>query len=183
MPAAPNPLDPPRNYRSVCAFCGACEHMSQEHVFPQWLADELPQTEGTFTHSRDPDTGPPTNWTNVKIDVKVPIGEGCNTGWMSDLEGDAKPILRELLTARRQRTTLSMDDQDTLALWIAKTVYMHELSLAERTIPAGAYRELHAARTPPANARIWLSAYGGARDPRPPHRPLASAGRPQQRCA
>jgi hypothetical protein len=105
MPAAPNPLDPPRNYRSVCAFCGERAQLSHEHVF--------------------------------KIDMKLPIGEGCNTGWMRDLEGEAKPILSNLATARRRRTTLSLRAQDTLARWIAETVYMHELATAERTIPSG----------------------------------------------
>jgi hypothetical protein len=49
------------------------------------------------------------------------VCEGCNNGWMSQLEDAAKPILERML--RRERFILNEHNQTTLARWITvKTV-------------------------------------------------------------
>ena len=41
----------------------------------------------------------------------------CNNGWMSELEGEAKPLLLPLMFGDYPRMELSPDEQETVAMW------------------------------------------------------------------
>jgi len=63
---------PPTDYRRVCAFCGVCDEMSREHVFPQWMAELLRGDKaGYFQMARHPHRATPTAWQAVKPDTKA----------------------------------------------------------------------------------------------------------------
>jgi hypothetical protein len=152
--------EPPAKHRSVCAFCGECERMSREHVFPQWIAAALPGPgAGGFLAERVSDLDALASWKAAKPNTQVRIGKACNEGWMSLLEDRAKPILSSLINPTRRRTTLSLAAQDLIALWVAKTTYMADLSNAVHVVPASCFRALYVTREPPSDMRIWLSAY------------------------
>jgi hypothetical protein len=161
-PAVTLDIRPPNDYRRVCAFCGACDEMSREHVFPQWMADLLRGDQpGQFQMARHPHRATPTTWQTVKPDTKAPIGKRCNSEWMSDLETATQAYLKKLVRRDRARVTLSMAAQDRLALWITKTVLMAGLAQSQCPIPAATYRAVYDNRQPPQHARIWLAAYSG----------------------
>jgi len=52
----------------------------------------------------------------------------CNNGWMSDLEGRAKPMLETMLEGRGR--ALHQEGQRTLAAWALKTAIMVDTSTA-----------------------------------------------------
>jgi hypothetical protein len=47
------------------------------------------------------------------------VCRSCNGGWMGRLESQAKPVLTPMILGRQQ-STLSIDDQATIANWVAK---------------------------------------------------------------
>jgi hypothetical protein len=49
------------------------------------------------------------------------VCEACNNGWMSHLEGNAKPIIVELIKGRRALATLGEEERQILARWAGKT--------------------------------------------------------------
>ncbi len=98
----------------TCIYCGG-KAGSEEHVFPQWLRERFTGS-GTLDHK-------------VNIDAQIRIKQGvkdvrvvvrsvcntCNTGWMSELQNKAKPIIVGLLD--ETITSLSLEDCRLLTSW------------------------------------------------------------------
>lgn len=57
--------------------------------------------------------------------VQGHVCQECNTGWMSHLEGIAKPILVPLIDNERTIESLSSAEADIVSKWVVKTAYMH----------------------------------------------------------
>lgn len=93
--------------------------------------------------------------------VRVVCKVVCNTGWMSDLEVRAKPVLAPLILG--QEVALSEDDQALVALWAVKTAMMLEFihPVNNRAIPAAHYEYLYQRRKVPPGTVIWLLDYDG----------------------
>jgi hypothetical protein len=117
--------------RKTCIFCGSTE-MSAEHLYPDWLRQLYPVSKKS-RHStlnvsiRDETSATPGVSKSQRshprainqIKAKV-VCRKCNTGWMSRLESDAKPILKSLIAG--ERTILTAREHKVLACWAAKTV-------------------------------------------------------------
>jgi hypothetical protein len=115
-----------------CWFCGARKGdvpFDQEHVLPRGLKDLEPNTgdwESTTGRHERGSAG------TYKFDSRGPVTElttglickPCNGGWMSQLEGQAQPLIRSLATG--QSRTLTGPERRTLARWCIKTAYVHE---------------------------------------------------------
>jgi hypothetical protein len=138
----------------ACLFCGdtLTGVRSQEHVFPQWILDELKirgkQVSAVHVfRAPDPDSEPEVLSSRALAIENIREGRicaGCNNGWMSDLEHSCREILLALAHGQRQPGQLSEAECLPVARWMAKTAYVLNSS-ANYTIkvPAQHLRELH----------------------------------------
>lgn len=140
--------------------------MSREHAIPQWIGEVL---HGAAGESGDWTTSyafgsPSGNCTrrhpaesNRPTVVVKRVCRDCNSGWMSDIEGEAKPILEPMIIGRP--CTLSLEDQLSVATWATKTAMVLEYIRSdlfvtteeERRVLAGGHR-------PPDGFRVRLAA-------------------------
>jgi hypothetical protein len=146
----------------TCVFCGHGK-ATREHVWPDWISKMLVKRFG--------DKNP--SWTvearGKKRRVKAPdvvvkhVCEACNSGWMSELEDQAKPVLVPMMM-RDKATYLTPADQRLLSTWAMKTMLMADLfrDRAERGLPPSLYLRFFEDKCPPKHhAIIWTAAYGG----------------------
>jgi hypothetical protein len=119
--------------------------MSREHVLPNWMgqhgdgAGDILDQHTQEGHAR-PVTLYPAGSPFERTTKRV--CRDCNTGWMSALEGAAKPLLERMIFDKRS-TPLSLEDQALLARWGVKTLMtMQLLNLSNVTVTPGQRREL-----------------------------------------
>lgn len=115
-----------------CLFCDSTllpsgsggQARSDEHVFPLWLQRYLGITGAMVTPTRV------LSANRSILDVRQHtmaafvcggICNACNTGWMSQLEYDVKPILVRLIDNPGQMETLTPGEQFKAARWVLKT--------------------------------------------------------------
>lgn len=105
---------------------------------------------GEEEHTR---AGPVFDW------VTRNVCEVCNSGWMSQLETQAQPILGPMLS--EQPRVLTAVDQAIVATWATKTMLaMQGLNLsAERVVGDDKYRWFERHRMPLPNSHVWLCRY------------------------
>lgn len=138
--------------RTTCIFCrqpGA----SEEHVFSKSLAKLVPG-DGGFTIRSD-DSAPRKS--KVLDVTNKATCVACNTGWMSDFEGRALPLLKDPIQGRER--SFSVTEQIELAAWAFKTACMLDCSWPGRVIPDSHFRYLFRFRIPPRNTHIWITSY------------------------
>ena len=145
-----------------CAFCGAIVtgKLSEEHVFPDWLIQELPTDKEAIRERKLLTLGP-----NIELIADRSRSEGpaaapskvravcrdeCNGGWMSRMERRIKPILLPLI--HDVAHTVSVDDQRRIALWAIKTTMMLEYTDDQTRVT-----------TPEQRRQLYESRDGGTR--------------------
>jgi|SRR5882672_381726 len=115
-----------------CLFCGADGEgiLSKEHVIPQWLiehlglpADDL-MIQGVASSATNQLLETPRVHSSFNF-IHGRVCCECNTGWMCNLEGIAKPILVPLIDRQRPIESLSQAESSIVGKWAAKTAYMH----------------------------------------------------------
>jgi hypothetical protein len=150
--------------RRRCAFCDSDEKLTREHVIPQWLAEALHEME-----PGDPDPEWRADyWAGgmVERDRNHPmprptvvvrhVCEACNTGWMADLEGRAKPLIEPMV--RGQRTTLDLAQQVEVATWASKTVLALEYHEPDTVVARPQDRRIVMEQLrPPSHHRVRLA--------------------------
>ena len=162
-----------------CAFCGELGRRSREHVLAQWMRDvigPLPMQRtsyGSGFGTLEDGNAYASAGESVKVSqnsllhqVTRTVCLTCNSGWMSRLEADAKPILKALFAARRSgvRLTVAPDEASVLARWAAKTSWTSELAgLGDQNqdqawMPADMRKRLAFQDAPPADSWVWLAA-------------------------
>jgi hypothetical protein len=89
--------------------------------------------------------------------------ELCNTGWMSDLEDQTKPVLVPLLFAEQPDFEITPESQRILATWAMKTALMADFFYPRFNImPEWIYSRFFTNRSPPDHQSIiWTAAYKG----------------------
>lgn len=142
----------------VCVFCGGAP-VTKEHVWPQWISGLLDRW-GPFKITRMDD---PMRWAPA-LDIQVRrVCGSCNSGWMSDLETRAQPVLEPLILAKPDTRLLSPAEQRILASWAMKTTLMAALiESSTAAFPAAEYERFLKKRLQPSKSTcIWLGARGG----------------------
>ncbi|WP_101760146.1 hypothetical protein [Oceanicoccus sp. KOV_DT_Chl] len=115
-----------------CIFCNLNGKKSKEHLWPEWMHPFLP-LEGDGENIRETNT---FKW-KEQVDAKELKRQGhltttkfrvvcraCNSGWMSRLESEVKPMLSKIL--QNEPVILEKSDQDILSRWIAMKVIVGE---------------------------------------------------------
>jgi hypothetical protein len=132
---------PDNDSRRTCGFCDSSDKMSHEHLWPEWLEDVVPRPKpgsllNTFT-TRDGKLPMQLRGRSRKIATQTikRVCEACNTGWMSDLEGEAKHSLAPLI--RGESATVDHPAQRVMAIWATKMVMVHSLIVGPAEVPFG----------------------------------------------
>jgi hypothetical protein len=100
-----------------CRFCGATDRkITKEHVWPEWLEDFVPPTSGPGLAHRWSSGDGHQSWKQQMLSATVRMFcEPCNTGWMSDIEAEAKYIVGPMVQGIP--TTLDTAAQRAVANW------------------------------------------------------------------
>lgn len=112
----------------ICVFCGqeiAPGERSREHVVPQWLLDHLDIRQAAITPAHTKPDGALVSQRSHTLEnlQEGRVCETCNTGWMSTLETQAKPLLIPLFSGDKTVVELTADERTTVARWAAKTTF------------------------------------------------------------
>jgi len=79
-----------------CAFCPTVATLTAEHCWAVWISELMPTD--VFTIVRRNQDGTFKQWQTPDLNAKVKVVCGrCNNGWMSDLEGEAKATLGNMM--------------------------------------------------------------------------------------
>lgn len=140
---------------SRCIFCGERAN-SREHLFPDWLNEVLPNY-ASVTVQHGSRTWQAKESASQRVAV---VCEGCNTGWMSELERSTRPLIEPMMSGRRQ--ALDKPQQQALAVWAFKTAAVGEQMVpATAAIPREQLQHLRTLRTPPPNSRVIIGGTDG----------------------
>lgn len=143
-----------------CVFCGSNEPLSAEHVYPQWCQPLLTDPSGesgthrstTLRLGQRPKVrsykGQPATQT-----VRA-VCKGCNSGWMSRLEQQAKPLLAAMIEGRPQ--ILTPDAQAAVSSWFVKTGLVAGSKFKPALVP-DFYEQFRCDLRPSAATRVWLA--------------------------
>lgn len=153
-----------------CVFCGSTSDLTREHVLPDWLTGVGLDPEPSI-HYAGPLNRLPRQWSAkpFKTTVKM-VCATCNNGWLSELEGAAKPVISPLIRGEPRR--LPGDDQALVATWTCKTamvsllVSSDEARLSGHGVPLSEYAALYAQRDrvePLPFSQCWIGSYAGDR--------------------
>ena len=146
--------------RRRCLFCGVQSKLTREHLWPEWLG-KLRSNPGDPLEAvvTDHDIGN-RRWPMTSLDMKVRmVCVTCNSGWMSVMEGAAKPLVTKMLTGAT--TELLVHDQLVLARWAVLKAIIFEARRADPVHTPGSRRQLRNTRLPPPTSRVRATAYGG----------------------
>lgn len=144
-----------------CAFCGSRKSLTKEHVLPQWLKPIVPFEGKTGVEFA----------TGERRTLPISPSErtakafcrSCNTGWMNDLEGAAKPLLTPMILGERRPRKLKRLALQTIATWAAKTaVTCQYVNPPERRfVQQRARREMYETKVAPIGTHVWLAPHDG----------------------
>jgi hypothetical protein len=159
------------NGKRQCVFCGVGK-VSNEHVYPIWFRKLFAERSGgkaRWVDTSRPDFQEPGLKFVEKLDVKVKrVCEGCNNGWMSQLETKAKPILSPMIMGDNLPISLSGSDQKIVAAWAFKTTLMADFFTRRPIFRQPLHADFFRDKTPPKNCAIWTGAYVSAFGPMAP---------------
>ena len=143
-----------------CRFCGATHRkITSEHVWPRWLADFVPPITGNVLAERWSSRSGSQEWQAGILEATVnTFCETCNSGWMADIEGTARPILGPMVQGNRM--TLDANAQRAVAHWaVLKGLVAAQVSKDEKQfIPDWHYERVRAAQGAPTNTvLVWIA--------------------------
>jgi hypothetical protein len=95
-----------------------------------------------------------------QMKVRAPC-EGCNKGWMSNLEGRAKAIATGMIQGRGRE--LHRQGQTTLATWAALKALMFARTTPKLPVKPEIYQQLYDDPTePPPGTFVWIARADGS---------------------
>ena len=138
-----------------CIFCGG-KKLNREDLWPVWVVDSVAkdrssEIERTFGRN------PPDTYRGRYIKSRC-VCEKCNCGWMSRLEGTAKPILEPMI--HDSPSAIDYVKQSMIAAWTIKTAMVFECTKAESAFYSSEdRRHLLTWQTPPPDTFVWIGRY------------------------
>jgi hypothetical protein len=107
--------------KRACIFCSQTP-VTREHLFPNWMQKELAnhprwKISPTKLQGREGEHGAKQWIRNKPLGMIIRcVCRSCNTGWMSDIEGAAKPILLSMVRGA-EYVELDTVAQENIARW------------------------------------------------------------------
>lgn len=152
--------------KRTCIFCGATP-LTREHVFPRWMGETLSrdprrlQSPYKFERWNLDGDEPPSNrseWVSKSpLDfVAKCVCKTCNSGWMSDIETAAKPIVVPMIEGHS--VELDATSQSILGAWACmKTVLSGYAYRPPVTVPEDWLEHICEDRRPPPHGWVVLA--------------------------
>ena len=148
-----------------CIFCGHDGKLTSEHIWGDWVTKYVPRTMNKhhFANTLIPRPGEPQPpivrlRAGDPLSSQVPVVCGpCNSGWMSQIQNQAKPFLIPLFEGKD--CALGPEARTAVSAWIAMaTMTSEHVSRDTKQIAISqAERDwLMEKRTPPSGWRIWI---------------------------
>lgn len=144
-----------------CVFCGASP-TTKEHVYSRWTHKFITKMPGRYlsTQGTESKTSSDLKLLKGKGDIHdwqvKCVDEGCNSGWMSQLEKRAMPILTPLL--KSEATVLSVTDQRTVAAWAVLKAMVGESETGMVSWSFGERDRMQRLRLPPnRDCAVWIA--------------------------
>lgn len=125
--------------RRVCVGCTVPltnDNISREHILPEWAAAEVHQPELSlkqYRHNEDTREDQLLRSHDLGSFAIKNVCERCNNGWMSNLEGSAKPILLGLMNTNTSLLQLEPGERSIISAWAIKTAFM--IASAQHDLP------------------------------------------------
>lgn len=122
----------------MCGRSGPGVKLTREHVLAQSLRDTIAESDShTYTEATGPAVADfaysehtrPTSLMDVTVRR---ICAACNSGWMSDIEARANPVLRRLIAGAER---VEAHEAENIRLWAAKTAAVTQMAAAKRDDP------------------------------------------------
>jgi hypothetical protein len=141
-----------------CSFCTRPAD-SREHIFSDWMIELIPRGKSFVCNerilSRDEYIRYPKK--RIRIVAKV-VCSPCNNGWMSDLEGELKPILKDALFTETPRI-FSTKELSTIAAFAFKTLVIANHKDLKRTpfFPSAERVSFRRNRLIPNGVQVWMA--------------------------
>jgi hypothetical protein len=140
----------------ACLFCGRTP-VSSEHAVALWTGDVIPGS-GPWMHGHRERHGddPIREWSKSAPDLKCNVPcRACNNGWMSALEGRAKPVLTPMFQGSPRH--LQPHELEVICFWAQKTSLMLDRcsDATRQNIPDAEFQELYVAQSALPSAHIW----------------------------
>jgi hypothetical protein len=138
----------------LCLFCGNTD-LSKEHVFAQWLLEELDLRKKKMRMQHSTILGLQISERPLTLSTLINglVCKRCNNGWLSQIEGRVKPHLLNLL---KGSLTLALQEQhQLLSLWIYKTaIVLNYASNYRKIVPKRHFKYLNVHRRIPENVCV-----------------------------
>jgi len=149
-----------------CIFCGR-RGLSKEHVWSKWTHNLVPRLEDGLHErvtisARGAKAAPPSHkqyqGSANTIQLRKACKRHCNSGWMSQLDEAAKPIMTRLILS--EPIELDPDAQKIVATWFAMKAMIAEFSHPKDVSTQQHERAfLMKNLEPPKTWRIWIASH------------------------
>lgn len=145
---------------AICIFCDNDRPLTQEHLFPDWLRQALPPAVKS-TYTRRKGGGTINSWRSFSHNTTARIAcQPCNTGWMSQIEGEAGALLLPKIL-QAAPGVITPPQAATIATWLYLKSLVIQSTTAPAVTPAHFYHDLFANRSPRPGTTVWLGALNG----------------------
>ena len=144
-----------------CAFCHR-EATSGEHLWDDWINEELPKKTRFDASKRLPGEEKPVKFVKVGLREKLPVVcADCNNGWMCALTGKVKnSFSQSILNATP--FSLNPSDADLLAEFTFMKAIVSDYCYGDEPFFTGDIRKkLRVSLNIPPLVRMWIAAYQG----------------------
>ena len=160
--------------QQACIFCERGRPLvtiTKEHLISRWvdlvLTPELLGPDQSFERTATRPNGASTSrtWpTEIVAVIEAPLvcggsTDGCNNGWMSELDGQVRHLLEPMMLGNPR--TLAPEEQQTIATWAAmKSMILEYVWGTERVVilPQESRTFVFHQQRPPANMQIRIAA-------------------------
>lgn len=139
-----------------CIFCGD-RPLSREDAWPLWLTQRFPKNKVAIMEAQRGKKELQTwHQKGPKLKVKC-VCPRCNNGWMSQLEGQVKPFVEELL--KPKSTLIDTQQQASLGVWSVKNAMVFEALRDDQPwfYLSSERKTLKETLQPPMETFVWIA--------------------------
>ncbi len=146
--------------KKKCVFCVGDKKLTKEHIYPNWLKEYLPRvSEKSFHHVSVKGGSIEVGKLNRPGDLLSQrlriVCSDCNSGWMSRLQMNSKPMLISLL--QDDWTEINSYELNSLSAWVSMFCMVSEFShLSTQVIPQEDRYYLSTFNTCPPSWNIYI---------------------------
>ena len=149
--------------QTKCVFCNQTREKAKEHIWPKWIHKFDDTAEGGMHHSQhiglmsNPGLIDERKQSSNSL-VFGHVCKVCNNGWMSRLETDGAPSIKDAVDNASDAAPWSEEQSEKVAAWAFKTVLMINAgSNYRKIVPKVHYRNLYNNKQPPHGVDVEVA--------------------------